>query len=163
MYLLLVKLVLFFIHDFFVSVSYIEYDDQRNAIEAHKKIFFDDFEKTLKKQFLNEDFDILKSNQILVDDYIRDYLTNNIEFVINDKKYDFEYLGHEYEDGIINCYFEINKIKNDLSQNFGSDVKLNYNYDPDLIGGLIIQVESLMIDTSIKNKLQQIEKKMIEA
>lgn len=111
MYLLLVKLALFFIHDFFVSVSYIEYDDQRNAIEAHKKIFFDDFEKTLKKQFLNEDFDILKSNQILVDDYIMDYLTNNIEFVINDKKYDFEYLGHEYEDGIINCYFEINKIK----------------------------------------------------
>ena len=58
---------------------------------------------------------------------------------------------------------EINKIKNDLSQNFGSDVKLNYNCDPDLIGGLIIQVESLMIDTSIKNKLQQIENKMIEA
>ena len=111
MCLLLVNLALFFIHDFFVSVSYIEYDDQRNAIEAHKKIFFDDFEKTLKKQFLNEDFDILKSNQVLVDDYIRDYLTNNIEFVINDKQYDFEYLGHEYEDGIINCYFEINKIK----------------------------------------------------
>jgi hypothetical protein len=111
MYLLLVNLALFFVHDFFVSVSYIEYDDQRNAIEAHKKIFFDDFEKTLKQQFLNEDFDILKSNQILVDDYIMDYLTNNIEFVINDKKYDFEYLGHEYEDGIINCYFEINKIK----------------------------------------------------
>ena len=58
---------------------------------------------------------------------------------------------------------EINKIKNDLSQNFGSDVKLNYNYDPDLIGGLIMQVESGMIDTSIKNKLQQIENKMIEA
>ena len=111
MYLLLVNLALFFVHDFFVSVSYIEYDDQRNAIEAHKIIFFDDFVKTLKQQFLNEDFDILKSNQILVDDYIMDYLTNNIEFVINDKKYDFEYLGHEYEDGIINCYFEINKIK----------------------------------------------------
>ena len=58
---------------------------------------------------------------------------------------------------------EINKIKNDLSQNFGSDVKLNYNYDPELIGGLIMQIESIMIDTSIKNKLQQIENKMIEA
>jgi len=58
---------------------------------------------------------------------------------------------------------EINKIKNDLSKNFGSDVKLNYNCDPDLIGGLIMQVESVMIDTSIKNKLQQIENKMIEA
>ena len=58
---------------------------------------------------------------------------------------------------------EINKIKNELSQNFGSNVKLNYNYDPNLIGGLIMQVESVMIDTSIKNKLQQIENKMIEA
>ena len=58
---------------------------------------------------------------------------------------------------------QINKIKNDLSQNFGSDVKLNYNYDPDLIGGLIMQIESIMIDTSIKNKLQKIENKMIEA
>ena len=111
MHFLLVNLALFFIHDFFVSVSYIEYDNQRNAIEAHKKIFFDDFEKTLKKESLNEDFDILKSNKVLVDRYIRDYLTNKIEFVINDKQYDFEYLGHEYEDGIINCYFEINKIK----------------------------------------------------
>ena len=111
MHFLLVNLALFFIHDFFVSVSYIEYDDQRNAIEVHKKIFFDDFEKTLKKESLNEDFDILKSNKVLVDDYIRDYLTKKIEFVINDKQYDFEYLGHEYEDGIINCYFEINKIK----------------------------------------------------
>jgi F-type H+-transporting ATPase subunit delta len=58
---------------------------------------------------------------------------------------------------------EINKIKDELSKNFGSNVKLNYNYDPDLIGGLIMQVESVMIDTSIKNKLQQIENKMIEA
>ena len=56
---------------------------------------------------------------------------------------------------------EINKIKDELSQNFGSNVKLNYNYDPNLIGGLIMQVESVMIDTSIKNKLQQIENKMI--
>ena len=58
---------------------------------------------------------------------------------------------------------EINKIKDELSQNFGSNVKLNYTYNPDLIGGLIMQVESVMIDTSIKNKLQKIENKMIEA
>ena len=58
---------------------------------------------------------------------------------------------------------EINNIKNDLSKNFGSEVKLNYTFDPSLIGGLIMQIESIMIDTSVKNKLQQIENKMIEA
>ncbi len=58
---------------------------------------------------------------------------------------------------------EINNIKNELSTTFGSNIKLNHKYDPSLIGGLIIKVGSIMIDTSIKNKLQQIEKKMIEA
>ena len=57
---------------------------------------------------------------------------------------------------------EIEKIKNELTQNFGSNIILNYNYDPSLIGGLIIQVGSVMIDTSIKNKLQQIQNNMIE-
>lgn len=58
---------------------------------------------------------------------------------------------------------QIKKIKEELSENFGSNIKLNYKYDPSLIGGLIIQVGSVMIDTSIKNKLKQIENKMIEA
>jgi len=58
---------------------------------------------------------------------------------------------------------EINNIKNELSSTFGSNIKLKHKYDPSLIGGLIIKVGSTMIDTSIKNKLQQIEKKMIEA
>ena len=41
-------------------------------------------------------------------------------------------------------------------------IKLNYKYDESLIGGLIVQVGSTMIDTSIKNKLQQIENKMMK-
>ena len=58
---------------------------------------------------------------------------------------------------------EIDNIKNELSSTFGSNIKLEHKYEPSLIGGLIIKVGSTMIDTSIKNKLQQIEKKMIEA
>ena len=58
---------------------------------------------------------------------------------------------------------EINKIKDELSSTFGSNIKLNHKYDPSLIGGLIIKVGSTMIDTSLKSKIQKIEKKMIEA
>ena len=58
---------------------------------------------------------------------------------------------------------EIKKIKDELSTTFGSNIKLKHKHEPSLIGGLIIKVGSTMIDTSIKNKLQQIEKKMIEA
>ena len=58
---------------------------------------------------------------------------------------------------------EVNMITEQLSNSFKSKIKLNYNYDQSLIGGLIVQVGSIMIDTSIKNKLQQIENRMIEA
>ena len=58
---------------------------------------------------------------------------------------------------------EIDNLKEELTKNFSAKIKLNYKYDTSLIGGLILQVGSTMIDTSIKNKLQQIENRMIGA
>jgi len=58
---------------------------------------------------------------------------------------------------------EVNNIKEELIKNFSSKIKLNYKHNPSLIGGLIVQVGSTMVDTSIKSKLQQIENRMIEA
>ena len=58
---------------------------------------------------------------------------------------------------------EIKKITDELTKNFSSKIKLNYKHDESLIGGLVVQVGSAMVDTSIKNKLQQIENRMIEA
>jgi len=58
---------------------------------------------------------------------------------------------------------EVNSIKEELTKNFSSKIRLNYKHDASLIGGLIVHVGSTMVDTSIKNKLQQIENRMIEA
>ena len=58
---------------------------------------------------------------------------------------------------------EVVKITDELTQNFKFKIKLNYKHDKSLIGGLILQVGSTMVDTSIKNKLQQIKNRMIEA
>jgi len=58
---------------------------------------------------------------------------------------------------------EISKITDELTNNFSSKIKLNYKHDQSLIGGLVVQIGSIMVDTSIKNKLQQIENRMIEA
>ena len=58
---------------------------------------------------------------------------------------------------------EISKITDELTKNFSSKIRLNYKHDESLIGGLVVQVGSTMVDTSIKNKLQQIENRMVEA
>jgi F-type H+-transporting ATPase subunit delta len=58
---------------------------------------------------------------------------------------------------------EQKKIQSELSKDFKSQLNINYEYDPDLIAGLIIQIGSVMIDTSIKTKLKKLERNMIEA
>jgi|TARA_B110000014_G_C19786063_1_gene408558 F-type H+-transporting ATPase subunit delta len=58
---------------------------------------------------------------------------------------------------------KIDNIKDELTKDFKNKIKLNYKCDKSLIGGLIVQVGSTMVDTSIKNKLKKIENKMIEA
>ena len=58
---------------------------------------------------------------------------------------------------------EKDKIRNELSKDFKSALNIDYEYNPDLIGGLIIQVGSVMVDTSIKTKLKKLEKNMLEA
>ena len=58
---------------------------------------------------------------------------------------------------------EINRITQELSKNFNSEVKVNYTHDQSLIGGLVVQIGSTMIDTSIKKKLQQLKSRMVEA
>jgi len=58
---------------------------------------------------------------------------------------------------------ELEKIQKELSKDFQTSIKIDYKYDPDLIAGLVIQVGSLMVDTSVKSKIKQLEKNMIEA
>ena len=58
---------------------------------------------------------------------------------------------------------EIENVQTELSKDFESPIKIDYKYDPNLIAGLIIQVGSVMVDASVKNKLKQLEKNMIEA
>ena len=58
---------------------------------------------------------------------------------------------------------ELENIQRELSKDFQSPIKVDYKYDPNLIAGLIIQVGSVMVDTSIKSKLKQLEKNMVEA
>ena len=56
-----------------------------------------------------------------------------------------------------------NDIEKEISNNIKRPIKLKSKVDETLIGGLIIQIGSLMIDTSIKNKLQKYKKLMNEA
>jgi F-type H+-transporting ATPase subunit delta len=54
------------------------------------------------------------------------------------------------------------KLAKSLKASVGKDVKINVAVDESLIGGLIVQVGSKMIDTSIRSKLANLQNAMKE-
>ncbi len=122
-------------------------DIQLNVINIISEKF--EFNELFKK-FLN--FLIVKRRFFYIEKILKDFLT-----ICSKKRGEIQAkltVAKKLSDQ------EIERVKNELTKNFGSNIKLDYKCDPNLIGGLIIQVGSIMIDTSIKNKLQQIEKEM---
>jgi F-type H+-transporting ATPase subunit delta len=57
---------------------------------------------------------------------------------------------------------ELENLNIELSQVVGTSVAFDYKIDESLIGGLKMQIGSLMIDTSIKNKLKKYQQIMLE-
>jgi|TARA_B100001093_G_C26817031_1_gene1010212 F-type H+-transporting ATPase subunit delta len=57
---------------------------------------------------------------------------------------------------------ELKNLNSEISQVLGTVITFDYKVDEDLIGGLKMQIGSLMIDTSIKNKLKKYEQAMLE-
>ena len=57
---------------------------------------------------------------------------------------------------------ELKNLNTELSQAMETTIAFNYEVDETLIGGLKMQIGSLMIDTSIKSKLKKYEQTMLE-
>ena len=139
----------------------------------------EDFNSLIKNPTNNKDDQLNALNDISKKYKLNELLTKFLSFLVSKRR--FFYVDNILKSFVETCSIkrgelkaeltsaknltenEVNSIKDELSKNFSSKIKLNYKHDTSLIGGLIVQVGSTMIDTSIKNKLQQIENRMIEA
>ncbi len=126
------------------------------SVEAQKKVF----EKVLTlmsfNQILKNFFAILIEKKrvffldIIIEEFLKLILSKSGEIsgtLISSKKID--------EKTILD-------IEKEISANIKSTIKLKSKIDESLIGGIVIQIGSLMIDSSIKNKLQKYKKLMTE-
>jgi F-type H+-transporting ATPase subunit delta len=57
---------------------------------------------------------------------------------------------------------ELKNLNSEFSQALGKVITFDYKVDEELISGLKVQIGSLMVDTSIKNKLKKYEQIMLE-
>jgi F-type H+-transporting ATPase subunit delta len=55
------------------------------------------------------------------------------------------------------------RIGSEIEQQTGNQVELQSKVDPDILGGLVVQVGNMVLDTSIRNRLEKLRKSVAQA
>ncbi|HYH14363.1 MAG TPA: DUF6702 family protein, partial [Flavisolibacter sp.] len=94
-------------HPFYVSVTEINHNTKDKALEISCKIFADDMEETLKKNY-NTKVDLSNAQQQEQNNkMIADYISKHLTFVVDGKQQKLAFVGYEKESEAVYCYFEV--------------------------------------------------------
>lgn len=97
-------------HEYYVSVTKVEYVKEQQSLQVISQIFIDDFEKLIQQRYDDSiALDILDESD-MVDKYMEKYLKAKLHIKINTGNTDFKFLGKEYKDDIVYCYIEIENV-----------------------------------------------------
>jgi ATP synthase F1 delta subunit len=55
------------------------------------------------------------------------------------------------------------RIGAEIEEQTGNTVELSSRVDPDILGGLVVQVGNMVLDTSIRNRLEKLRKSVASA
>jgi hypothetical protein len=112
-------------HPFHVSVIEVNHNSGDKSLEISCKIFTDDFEKVLAKNYRTKVDLINPPNKAAMDSLIKKYIFSHLSIKVNGKQVAFSYLGSENEDAATYGYIEVNNIiavsKMDVSTNIMYD------------------------------------------
>ncbi len=144
----------------FVS-NVFEKEDRLKTVFEHPKL-----SKTEKKDIVNSLFKEKLSKEVMNLLYIT--IDKGRERFIKDIKNSYISLSNE-ERGIVEASAvtavpmsdkEISKLQDNLSKKLNKNVKLKNITDESIIGGVLIRIEDRVMDSSIKGKLEDIQKSL---
>ncbi len=97
-------------HPLHVSTTEISFNTKEKSLEISCKIFTDDFEDALAKQYkVKTDLNKPTMHKAM-DDLINKYLTTHLQYVVNGKAMVATYVGFENEIEVTNVYLEIKDV-----------------------------------------------------
>lgn len=107
---IVIPLVSFTLHKYYLSYTKINYSDKSKSLQITMKVFTDDLENAINKQFkidskLNSDKEINNANK-----YLSEYINDKFGIEVNTTKKSYTFLGKEYKNDETNIYLEIENI-----------------------------------------------------
>lgn len=113
---LLLLLFLSWVHPFYVSITSIDYAEDRNMLEVSSRIFYDDLEAALNQDG-NQKIDLIRpTNRTVADSAIARYLRKNLKISINGAPAPLHYLGYEIEEDVAWCFLEAKSTADGISK-----------------------------------------------
>jgi histone deacetylase complex regulatory component SIN3 len=107
-------------HPFYLSVTEINHNPDSKALEISCKMFADDFEAIIEKNY-NTTLDITTDkDKVHFDKYVPDYITKHITIDVNGKPVKLNYVGFEVDKESAYVYMEVpsvSQLKNIIINN----------------------------------------------
>ncbi len=98
------------LHKYYISVTQIDYIEEKKSVQITTRIFIDDFESLIRERY-DESITLAgKDESPLVDTYVERYLSEKLKIKVNGDDADIIFIGKEYDADIMRCYLEIENI-----------------------------------------------------
>jgi hypothetical protein len=97
-------------HPFFISVTQIEHNTRAQTLEISCKIFTDDFEKTLRKNYTGTVDLINVKDKAAMDRMVSAYVQQHLIIKADNKALLLKFIGFERQEDAVYAYFEADNI-----------------------------------------------------
>lgn len=99
------------IHKYYISVTQIDFIENKQSVQITSRIFIDDMEKLLRDRYDEGITLSSKDEPKTVDLYIAQYLKEKLRIKINNEVSEIAFIGKAYDADIVRCYLEIEGVK----------------------------------------------------
>ncbi|MGV3527923.1 MAG: DUF6702 family protein [Flavisolibacter sp.] len=133
-------------HPFYVSVMEVQQNAKEKSLELTYRIFTDDFEHTINKNYKQELDISTKKDQAAFDKFIPDYMNRHVAIAVDGKGVSPQYVGYEVDKESVYIYFEVKNVT--AVKQIDVQTKLLHDYTPEQIN---------IIHTTINGKRESVK------
>lgn len=98
------------IHEYYVGITELTYNSEKQRVEIIARLFFDDLERVLQERYSPELSLEPEGPSKDIEAYIKLYFNKKLIVSIDGEEKTMEYLGYKFEQDRINIYLKINNI-----------------------------------------------------
>jgi len=116
-------------HKYYISVTQVNYVQEKESLQIISRIFIDDFENALRDHYDKNLILAEKNEPKEIDSYIGMYLKENLTVKINNNDSKITFIGKEYDGDIMRCYLEVEGVKNIASFEISNKILFDFLED----------------------------------